>query len=105
MAPSWHSAASIRVWLWAEKLGSKVTILNVTEVFPAYAARVEFSNIAVIQAIEVHQKMGEEFAQTVLAAAAALAAKRNVECESVHVGEKCGQPRRSWRFPKKEVAI
>jgi nucleotide-binding universal stress UspA family protein len=71
----------------AQKLGSKVTVLNVTETFPAYAARGEFSNATVIQAIEVHQKMGQEFAQDVLTAAAALAAKLNVECDTVHVVE------------------
>jgi nucleotide-binding universal stress UspA family protein len=31
--------------------------------------------------------VGKEFAEEVLAAAAALAAKQNVECETVHVGE------------------
>lgn len=71
----------------AQKFGGKVTILNVTEMFPAYAARGEFSNKDVIQAIELHRKMGEKFAQKVLADAAALAAKLNVECETVHVGE------------------
>lgn len=71
----------------AQKLGSKITILNVTEMFPIYTARGEYSSIAVAQAIETHQKVGKEFAEEVLAAAAALAAKQNVECETVHVSE------------------
>lgn len=71
----------------AQKLGGKTMILNVTEMFPAYAARGEYSSIAVTQAIETHQRMGKEVAEKVLADAAALAAKLNVECETVHVSE------------------
>jgi nucleotide-binding universal stress UspA family protein len=71
----------------AHKIGCKVVILNVTEMFPAYAARGEYSSIAVTQAIETHQKMGTEFAQKVLDTAAASAAKLNVECQTVHVAE------------------
>lgn len=71
----------------AQKLGSKTTILNVTEMFPVYAARGEYSSIAVTQAIETHQKVGKEFARKVLAAATAQAANLNVECETVHVSE------------------
>ena len=71
----------------AQKIDGKVTILNVTEMFPAYAAWGEYSGVAVAPAIEAHQAMGKELAQKILAAAAARAAELNVECDTVHAVE------------------
>ena len=71
----------------AQKIDAKVTILNVTEMFPIYAAWGEYSGVAVAPAIEAHQAMGKELAQKILAAAAARAAELNVKCDTVHAVE------------------
>ena len=68
----------------AQKIDAKVTILNVTEMFPIYAAWGEYSGVAVAPAIEAHQAMGKELAEKILSADYNIAAELNVECHTVH---------------------
>lgn len=71
----------------AKSLGAKVTIVTVTEPFPAYGMAGEFSWVGAPADIASYERSSAEFAKQILAAAKAAADKIGVAAEVVHVDD------------------
>lgn len=74
----------------ARDLGARVTILTVTEPYPAYGGGGEFGYVPSGTMITDYISAQQETATAILAAAAQAAQKAGVKAETVHVAE--GQP-------------
>ena len=72
----------------AAKLGSKVTILTVTEPFPMMATASSAGWIASPKDIEIYNENQASQAQSVLKAAAETAAKHGVKAELKHIDDR-----------------
>jgi nucleotide-binding universal stress UspA family protein len=71
----------------ARKLGSKVTVLTVTEPFPIYAMAGELGMATTPIDLEAHRQSGRELAAKILAKAKVSAGKSGVDVETLHVEE------------------
>lgn len=71
----------------AKGLGSKVTLLNVSEPAPIFASAGMYGPVATAEDLIAYQKAGEEYGAKVLGAAKAQAEKLGVNAEALHVDE------------------
>ncbi|PWK64076.1 universal stress protein [Aminobacter sp. AP02] len=71
----------------AKGLGSKVTVMSVTEPAPIFASAGMYGPVATAEDIVSYQRAGEEYGAKVLNAAKAQADKLGVNAEVVHVEE------------------
>lgn len=71
----------------AKGLGSKVTIMNVTEPAPIFASAGMYGPVATAADIVAYQKAGEEYGAKVLNAAKKRAEELGVNAETLHVEE------------------
>ncbi|ODT08944.1 MAG: universal stress protein UspA [Mesorhizobium sp. SCN 65-20] len=71
----------------AKSLGSKLTVMNVTEPAPIFASAGMYGPVATAEDIVSYQKAGEEYGSKVLAAAKAQADKLGVNADTLRVEE------------------
>lgn len=71
----------------AKSLGSKVTIITVTEPFPVYGMAGEFGWVGSPADVESYKNGSKEFARKVLSAAKAAADKAGVKAEVLHIDD------------------
>lgn len=69
----------------AKALGSKLTIITVTEPFPIYGGAIGSGWVASQTDYERYDKGQREFASSVLSAAQKLATEKGVEAETLHI--------------------